>query len=145
MAVAIDIGDAGDIHPKNKQEVGRRLSLAARAIAYGETIPFQGPLFQRMRVEKNQVRLEFSGVGEGLVSGGGGSLEGFTIAGEDGQFVRAEARIEGGTVVVSSSRVDRPRAVRYGWSDNPSCNLYNRAGLPASPFRTDRWPLRDLN
>jgi len=136
MAVAIDIGDAANIHPKNKQEVGRRLALAARALVYGEGVPFSGPIYDRMSVAGHSMRIRFKQADGGLV-GKDGALTGFAIAGEVGAFHWAEATIEGKSVVVSSPKVPRPRAVRYGWADNPPVNLYNGAGLPASPFRTD--------
>jgi sialate O-acetylesterase len=136
MATAIDIGDANDIHPRNKQEVGRRLALVARAIAYGEPIVYSGPIYERMQVEGNKVRLFFRHVGSGLACKGE-KLTGFAIAGVDGKFVWAEAAIEGDTVVVWSPQVPQPVAVRYAWADNPEVNLYNREGLPALPFRTD--------
>lgn len=136
MATAIDIGDANDIHPRNKQEVGRRLALVARAIAYGEPIVYSGPIYERMQVEGNKVRLFFRHVGSGLVCKGE-KLTGFAIAGVDGKFVWAEAAIEGDTVVVWSPQVPQPVAVRYAWADNPEVSLYNREGLPALPFRTD--------
>lgn len=139
MAVAIDIGEANDIHPRNKQEVGRRLALAALAIAYGKDVVYSGPLFDHMKIEGNKVRLFFKHVDGGLVAKGG-ELRGFAIAGPDRKFVWAKAKIEGDTVVVWSDKVPNPVAVRYGWADNPDCNLYNKAGLPASPFRTDDWP-----
>ena len=139
MAVAIDIGEADNIHPKNKQEVGRRLALAARAEAYGENIVYSGPLFQSMKLEPGQIRVFFRHTGPGLEARGS-SLEGFAVAGEDRKFAWADARIEGTSVVVSSPQVPNPLAVRYAWADNPSCNLYNKEGLPASPFRTDDWP-----
>jgi sialate O-acetylesterase len=137
LAVTIDIGDANDIHPKNKPEVGRRLALAARAIAYGEPIEYSGPSYRSMEVKDHAVRLQFDHLGGGLVARGGGPLKGFAVAGDDGRFVWADAAIEGDAVVVSSSKVDKPVAVRYAWADNPDCNLYNKAGLPAPPFRTD--------
>ncbi|MCS7253449.1 MAG: sialate O-acetylesterase [Armatimonadota bacterium] len=136
MAVAIDIGEANDIHPKNKQDVGKRLSLAARAIAYGESIVYSGPIYDRMVVENSKIRIYFKHVGSGLVAKDE-KLTGFAISGEDGKFVWAEAEIDGDTVVVWSQKVDKPVAVRYAWADNPDCNLYNKEGLPASPFRTD--------
>ncbi len=136
MATAIDIGDANDIHPRNKQEVGRRLALVARAIAYGEPIVYSGPIYERMQVEGNKVRLFFRHVGSGLVCKGE-KLTGFAITGVDGKFVWAEAAIEGDTVVVWSPQVPQPVAVRYAWADNPEVSLYNREGLPALPFRTD--------
>ena len=140
MAVAIDIGDPTNIHPTNKQEVGRRLALAARAIAYGEKLPYAGPIYKSMKTEDSKVRLRFNHADGGLAARGGGQLTGFAMAGEDRQFVEATAAIEGDTIIVSSERVSRPVAVRYAWADNPECNLVNGAGLPASPFRTDDWP-----
>ena len=140
MAVIIDIGDAKDIHPKNKQGVGERLSLAALKLAYGRDVAYSGPLYKAMTVDKGAVRLAFTQTGKGLVAKGGETLKGFAIAGADKKFVWADAKINGDTVVVSSSEVAEPVAVRYAWADNPVCNLYNADGLPASPFRTDRWP-----
>ncbi len=140
MAVAIDIGDANDIHPRNKQDVGKRLALNALAIAYGKKVVSSGPIYERMKREGNAIRLYFKHVDGGLTTPNGEPLKGFAIAGADRKFVWADARIEGNTVVVSSPQVPEPVAVRYAWADNPVCNLYNRAGLPASPFRTDDWP-----
>lgn len=140
MAVAIDIGDANDIHPRNKQDVGKRLALNALAIAYGKKVVYSGPIYERMKREGNAIRLYFTHVDGGLMTPNGEPLKGFAIAGADRKFVWAEARIEGDTVLVSSPQVPEPVAVRYAWADNPVCNLYNRAGLPASPFRTDDWP-----
>jgi sialate O-acetylesterase len=136
MAVTIDVGDAEDIHPANKVPVGARLALAARAIAYGEKIEHSGPVFDSIRVDGGRAVLSFTHLGGGLVAPGG-TLEGFTIAGADGVFHPATAAIEGDTVVVSSSTVTDPIAVRYAWANVPVGNLFNRAGLPASPFRTD--------
>jgi sialate O-acetylesterase len=138
MAVAIDIGEANDIHPRNKQDVGKRLALAALAIAYGQKIVYSGPIYRSMRIEGNKIRIFFDHVGSGLVAKGE-KLTGFAIAGEDRKFVWANAKIEGNTVVIWSEQVPKPVAVRYGWADNPDCNLYNKEGLPASPFRTDDW------
>jgi sialate O-acetylesterase len=138
MAVAIDIGDANDIHPKNKQDVGKRLALWALAKTYGKDVVYSGPLYQLMAVEGNKAILHFDHISGGLVAGGGAPLKGFAIAGPDKKFVWADAKSD--TVVVSSDKVSEPVAVRYGWADNPVCNLYNKAGLPASPFRTDDWP-----
>jgi sialate O-acetylesterase len=134
MAVTIDAGDPKDIHPRDKKTVGTRLGLAARALAYGEALPFSGPLFRQATSEGAALRVFFDHA-EGLATRGG-PVAGFEVAGADGQFVPAEARIEGATVVVSSPAVAAPRAVRYGWSDNPVVSLYNAAGLPASPFRS---------
>ena len=140
MATIIDIGDAVDIHPKNKQDVGKRLALWALAETYGKEIVYSGPLYKSMEVRGNQIVLHFDHVGGGLVAGGGEPLKGFAVAGADRKFVWADAKIEGDTVVVSSDQVSEPVAVRYAWADNPVCNLYNKEGLPASPFRTDQWP-----
>jgi sialate O-acetylesterase len=140
MVVAIDNADPKsmhNIHPKNKQEIGRRLALAARAIAYGEkNLVYSGPLYDGMEVKGNSVRLRFKHTGSGLMAKDG-ELKGFAIAGEDRKFVWADAKLEGNVVVVSSAAIARPVAVRYGWGSNPPVNLYNKEGLPASPFRTD--------
>ncbi|MFH1738594.1 MAG: sialate O-acetylesterase [bacterium] len=139
-AVTTDIGDPKDIHPRNKQEVGRRLALAAEAIAYGRDVIYSGPMYKSMCVENNSIRISFDHLGGGLISGDGKDLSGFTIAGSEQNFVAAQAKIDGDSVVVWSDNVSNPVAVRYGWADNPdNCNLYNKAGLPASPFRTDGW------
>jgi sialate O-acetylesterase len=138
MVVAIDIGDATDIHPKNKQEVGRRLSLQARCLAYGEAVVSSGPIYRGLMLEGDRIRVRFDNAGTGLIAKGG-TLQGITIAGRDRKFVRAEARVEGNTVVVWSAEVPHPLAVRYAWADNPVAALFNREGLPASPFRTDDW------
>ena len=136
MAVTIDCGDAGDIHPAHKQPVGARLALAARAIAYGEAVEYSGPVFSTMSVEGNEAILRFSHLGGGLLAENG-ALKGFTVAGADKIFHPAKAEIRGGTVAVSAEGVTQPGAVRYGWANVPEGNLFNRAGLPASPFRTD--------
>ncbi len=138
MAVAIDIGMTDNIHPKNKQEVGRRLGLWARSQVYGEKIPFSGPLATGHKVSGEEIILSFQHTDGGLMAKDG-ELTGFVIAGADKQWHWAKARIEGETVVVTSDAVKSPVAVRYAWADNPKCNLYNGAGLPASPFRTDAW------
>ncbi len=142
MAVIIDIGEAEDIHPKNKVEVGRRLALYALAKTYGQNIAYSGPLYDGYRLENGEVRISFTNTDNGLkagVDGKAAKLTGFYIAGTDRVFHDAAVRIEGDTIVVSSDKVDFPVAVRYGWANNPACNLYNGAGLPASPFRTDNW------
>jgi sialate O-acetylesterase len=136
MAVAIDIGERNDIHPKNKQDVGLRLALAARVIAYGEKIESSGPLYRQTTLADHALRVWFDHVGEGLTAKGGGTLKGFEIAGADRKFQAAEARIDGTTVVVASPGVPSPLYVRYGWADNPEVNLYNTAALPASPFQS---------
>ena len=140
LTVAIDVGDAGDIHPKDKQTVGHRLALAAEAIAYGRQVEWSGPWYRTMEVEGSAIRLTFDHLGGGLMACDGESLTGFAIAGEDRAFVWARARIDGDAVVVSSPQVAKPVAVRYAWANNPACNLANKAGLPAVPFRTDDWP-----
>jgi sialate O-acetylesterase len=137
MAVITDIGNETDIHPTKKEPVGDRLALAARAIAYGEKIEYSGPVYRSTKVKGNQVILTFTHVDGGLEAKGG-ELKGFTIAGAEGTFTNATARIEGNKVVVESPAVTAPKAVRYGWSSTPDVNLFNKAGLPATPFRTDR-------
>jgi len=137
MALAIDIGESKDIHPKNKQDVGKRLALSALHVAYQRPVEFSGPLFSQATPEGSQIRVWFTHADE-MQPKGGGPLTGFTIAGADGNFVPADARIEGNTVVVSSSQVSVPTAVRYAWADDPKCNLVNQAGLPAVPFRSDQ-------
>lgn len=135
MASAVDIGDPGNIHPKDKQDVGARLALAARAIAYGEQIEYSGPIFRQAVRQGNAMRVFFNHAGSGLTAKGG-EVSSFEIAGADHIYQPAEARIDGYTVVVSSPSVSAPVSVRYGWSDNPAGNLYNVEGLPASPFRS---------
>ena len=135
MAVITDIGDETDIHPTKKEPVGARLALAARAIAYGEKIEYSGPVYASLKVDGNRAIVSFTHIGRGLMAKEG-ELKGFTIAGADGNFVAAKATIEGDTVVVSSPSVEKPVAVRYGWSSTPDVNLFNQEGLPATPFRT---------
>ena len=139
QAVTIDIGNPKNIHPKNKQEVGRRLALIARAQIFGEDVVYSGPTYDSMEVRGDAIDLRFRHVAGGLVARDG-ALTGFEIAGADHKFVPAEATIEGATVVVRAAGVREPVAVRYAWTDNPKCNLTNTSGLPASPFRTDDWP-----
>jgi sialate O-acetylesterase len=139
MAVIIDVGDAVELHPRNKLDVGRRLAQWALASTYGRKIVPSGPLFDRYTIDGDKVRIHFK-YSDGLKTIDGGPVKGFAIAGDDRRFVWADARIDGDAVVVSSSKVSKPVAVRYGWADNPVVNLYNKAGLPASPFRTDDWP-----
>jgi len=139
MAVITDWGDSVDIHPRNKQVVGHRLAQWALAKQYGaKKLPYSGPIYQSMKVDNQQVRLTFDHTNGGLVANGG-ALRDFTIAGPDSVFHPAQARVEGNAVVVSSPQVPQPVAVRFGWSAVPNPNLYNGAGLPASPFRTDQW------
>lgn len=136
MAVTIDVGDAKDIHPANKGPVGARLALAARALAYGEKLEYSGPVYEKLSIADGRAVLSFRRLGGGLVAPGG-KLTGFTVAGADGVFHPGTAVIEGDTVVVTSPAVAAPVAVRYGWANVASGNLFNKAGLPASPFRTD--------
>jgi sialate O-acetylesterase len=139
MAVAIDAGEWNDIHPLNKKTVGERLALAAQKLAYGEDkVVASGPLFQAAKVEGNKIRVTFSSTGSGLIAKGSEELIHFAVAGADRKFRWANATIEGNQVLVSSSEVPNPVYVRYAWADNPEpANLYNKEGLPASPFRTD--------
>lgn len=142
MASAIDIGEAGDIHPRNKQEVGRRLALAAMKIAYGMNVLGSGPRYESVRFEKGAAFITFNHVGEGLeVKDKYGYVKGFTVAGENRQFHWAKAELVGRNIVkVWAPEVPNPVAVRYAWADNPDqANLYNTEGLPANPFRTDSW------
>ncbi|HDQ44190.1 MAG TPA: sialate O-acetylesterase [bacterium] len=141
MAVAIDLGEWNDIHPLNKKDVSKRLALAAREIVYHESgVVGSGPRFRSMEIEGNRLILTFSGVGSGLIAKGNGELKHFAVAGEDRRFVWAKAVIDGERLIVWSDEVPNPVAVRYAWADNPDgANLYNREGLPASPFRTDDW------
>lgn len=139
MAVIIDVGNAGDIHPRDKQTVGKRLAVIAQAHDYDQDVVYSGPMYTGMTVQGHEIRLQFDHTDGGLIAKDS-PLTGFTVAGEDQTFHWAEARIDGDTVVVTSDQVAKPVAVRYAWADNPACNLYNGAGLPASPFRTDDWP-----
>jgi sialate O-acetylesterase len=137
MAVAIDIGDRKDIHPRNKQEVGKRLALAARKVAHGEDVVYSGPMYKEMKVADGKARVTFDHVGGGLKAEG--EIRGFEVAGADGKFVPAKAVIEGTEVVVSADGVAEPTVVRYNWAAFPDGNLYNAEGLPAVPFRTKKW------
>lgn len=137
MAVTIDIGNPSNVHPADKQDVGHRLALAARALVYGEQVEYSGPNFRQTSVNGSSIRVWFDHIGKELVAKGG-SLTGFEIAGEDGKFVPATAQIDGKTVLVSSSQVPDPKYVRYGWANYPAVNLFNEAGLPASPFTSEK-------
>lgn len=144
-AVIIDIGEARDIHPKNKQDVGKRLAWIALKNNYGFEIECSGPRYREMQIDGASIRLSFDHA-QGLRSADGKPLSRFEIAGQDQQFVWAQARIDGQQVVVSSPDIENPVAVRYAWADNPAgCNLTNRIELPASPFRTDDWPGATMN
>lgn len=139
MAVTTDITNLDDIHPNNKQDVGKRLALWALAKTYGkESLVYSGPLYKSMKVEGNKVRIEFDHVGGGLKSRDGKPLSWFTIAGKEGDFVDADAVIDGKSVVVSSDKIAEPAAVRLGWNELAEPNLMNAEGLPAGPFRTSR-------
>lgn len=141
VATAVDIGLAEDIHPTNKKEVGRRLSLLARKFAYQEDIVAAGPTYQSMEIKGSEIHVKFGNLGGGLLCKNKyGYVQGFQIAGANQKFYWAKARIEGNRVVVSSEQVKNPVAVRYAWADNPDdLNLYNFENLPAFPFRTDNW------
>ncbi|RKX41288.1 MAG: hypothetical protein DRP64_11520 [Verrucomicrobia bacterium] len=140
MAVTIDIGEENNIHPANKYDVGKRLSLWALAKDYGKNVIYSGPLYKSMKIEGDKIRISFDHTDGGLIAKGA-KLEGFAIAGADEKFVWANAVIDGHTVVVSNPSIKNPVAVRYAWEFFPICNLYNGAILPASPFRTDDWKL----
>jgi sialate O-acetylesterase len=139
LAVTIDVGESRNLHPPRKQEVGERLARWALGTTYRKELVYSGPLYESMRVEGKEIRIRFQHVGSGLQMQGE-ALQGFTIAGADKKFHRATGRIDGNSIVVSSPEVDAPGAVRYAWADSPECNLFNKEGLPASPFRTDDWP-----
>ena len=153
MAITIDVGDPNNVHPADKLDVGLRLALLAKKMVYGENVVASGPLFQNFKTEAGgKIRLHFTETGSGLTSGQQpwcapgvqpfpkDKLIGFFVAGDDKKWVGADAVIDGDSVVVSSAQVPHPAAVRYGWANSPRCNLYNKEGLPASPFRTDDWP-----
>ncbi|HCE43254.1 MAG TPA: acetyl esterase [Lentisphaeria bacterium] len=162
MAVLIDLGESDNIHPGNKRDVGERLAKIALAQTYGKDIVYSGPVYRSMKVEGDKIRIEFTHAEKGLVAkklpevyqvntvkaetaplvpnSPGSELEGFAICGEDKQWVWADAKIEGQSVLVWSAKVPSPVAVRYAWAENPTCNLYNKADLPATPFRTDQFP-----
>jgi sialate O-acetylesterase len=142
LAVIVDSGNEKDIHPSRKEPVGERLALNARALAYGEKIEYSGPIYKKATFDTGAATITFDHLGGGLVAKDG-DLTGFTIAGKDCEFHPAKAIIKGDTVIVSSELVPNPTAVRYGWVNfaKPTLNLFNKAGLPASPFRTDDLPL----
>ena len=152
MAITIDVGDPNNVHPADKLDVGLRLALLAKKLVYGENIVASGPLFENFKPEAGgKIRLYFNETGSGLTCGQQpwcapgvqpfpkDKLIGFFVAGDDKKWVEADASIDGENVVVSSAQVPNPVAVRYGWANSPRCNLYNKEGLPASPFRTDDW------
>ena len=137
MAVTVDIGNPDNVHPTDKVDVGRRLALGARAIAYGEDVEYSGPMFRQATPEGSELRVWFDHDAEGLMTKGD-EVTGFEVAGADGKYVPAKARIDGNTVVVSSEAVTEPLLVRYGWANSPVCNLFNGEGLPASPFTSEK-------
>ena len=141
MAVAVDLGDADNIHPKNKQDVGYRLALVARKLVYNENIISSGPMYESMKIENDKIIITFKNIGSGLITKDKYNyVKGFVIAGDDKKFYWAKASIDGNKVTVYSDQVKRPIAVRYGWADNPDdANLYNKENLPTAPFRTDSW------
>lgn len=140
LAVTIDVGEPDNVHPSRKLEVGERLALWALANSYQKQLVYSGPLFHAAVLEGDHIRLDFTNLGSGLAARDGGTLTGFAVAGEDRRFYWAQAKIAGDQIIVSAPEVPSPVAVRYAWGDSPTCNLIDREGLPASPFRTDRWP-----
>jgi sialate O-acetylesterase len=138
LAVITDVGNEKDIHPKPKEPVGARLALAARAIAYGQKVESSGPAYESMKIDGNKAILSFTHLGGGIEAKGG-TLTGFTMAGEDKKFYQATAEIRDDKIIVTCDKVEKPVAVRFGWANYPVVNLWNKAGLPASPFRTDTW------
>jgi sialate O-acetylesterase len=141
MAVTTDIGESHDIHPRNKQDVGKRLAAIALHEDYNKDIEFSGPVYKSMKVEGNKIIINFDHIGKGLEAKDKyGYLKGFAIAGEDQKFKYAKAHIQGDHVVVYSDQVSSPVAVRYSWENDPAeSNLFNKDGFPAGPFRTDNW------
>jgi len=139
-AVIVDIGNTDDIHPRNKQDVGKRLAAVAMHDSYGREVVYSGPEYKKYKVSGDQVTVQFDHVHSGLTTHGSGEVVGFEIAGADQHFYPAKARIEGETIVLSSPSVAKPKAVRYAWADDPgTSNLFNNDGFPAVPFRTDKW------
>ena len=137
MAVTIDVGEWNDIHPLDKKTVGDRLALAAKKLAYGHNVEYSGPLYKSAKRKGSKVKIKFNHA-KGLVAKGG-ELAGFEVAGDDGQFVPAKAKVKGRTVIVWSDQVKKPKQVQYAWRNNPEhANLYNKAGLPASPFKATK-------
>ena len=140
LVVTIDVGDPHNLHPPRKAEIGQRSAVWALGTTYGEKIVYSGPIYDSMQIVGGEIKIHFLHRGTGLEARGG-TVKGFSIAGADRKFHWANARIEGGSIVVSSPDVMSPVAVRYAWAGSPECNLYNKEGLPASPFRTDDWPI----
>ena len=139
IAVTTDIGNSTDIHPKDKQDVGKRLAAIALHNVYKKDIVYSGPMYKSMKVDGNKVNIYFTNIGSGLIAKNG-DLKGFEIAANDKQFYPAKATIEGDHVVVTSDSVNNPIAVRFGWMDDAGeDNLFNKEGFPAAPFKTDSW------
>jgi sialate O-acetylesterase len=140
LTVNIDLGEWNDIHPLNKEDVGKRLALAAEQLAYHDKkVVASGPIYQSLKIKSNKVELTFTNCGSGLMTKDGKALKQFAIAGTDGKFIWAQAKIEGKKVIVWDDAISNPVSVRYAWADNPEgANLYNQEGLPASPFRTNK-------
>ena len=136
LAVTIDLGEADNIHPKNKQDVGLRVALLALAKVYQQQLTYCGPVCDGVTLKDSIMRVHFAQVGKGLTADGG-TLKGFALAGADHRFVWADAKIDGNTVTVHSDQIAGPIFLRYAWGDNPSCTLRNSDGWPAAPFRTD--------
>lgn len=136
MAVTLDVGESNDIHPKNKQDVGKRLALIAEATTYGKDVVHSGPTIKSFDIKGSEVHVSFDNIEGGLVLKGE-KLEGFGLKGEDGKWVWADARIQGDEVIVSSDTIKTPVGVCYGWTPNPPSTLYNKAGLPAAQFKSD--------
>lgn len=138
MAVIIDVGEHNDLHPQDKKSVGERMAKCAMKLAFGEELVYSGPMYRSMEREGHAIRIHFDHTGSGLVAGGDGTLKGFVICGPDGKYLPAQAVISGDSVIVSNEQIQEPVHVRYAWADNPfDANLYNREGLPASPFTTE--------
>ena len=135
----MDVAES-DVHYRNKQPIGERAFKAAMNLAYGKNVEYCGPIYKSMKLDGDKAILDFTHVAGGLVQKGD-TLKGFVIAGEDKKFYFADAKIKGNSVVVSSTKVSKPVAIRYGWADFPAVNLFNKEGIPASPFRTDDWDL----
>jgi len=140
MIVTIDVGEAPNIHPKDKVDVGSRLALTAEKLVYGQNVACSGPVYHSMSISGDKVIVTFDHAEGGLKSRDGSPPRGFALAGPTKLFYPADASIVNNIIVLHSDKVTNPVAVRYGWEDAPVCNLYNSAGLPASPFRTDDWP-----
>jgi sialate O-acetylesterase len=138
MATAVDIGDAQNMHPTDKQDVAHRLVLAAAKVVNGENLVYSGPTFQSMQIEGNGIRIKFVNLGSGLlIKDNQGDLLGFEIRAADGKFLWAQARQDGQDIVVTNAAIQQPVAARYDWRNTPDGNLFNKEGLPAVPFRTD--------